>query len=421
MKPRVAIVGAGWAGLAAAIELSPHVQLSLFEAGRTPGGRARQLADTQHALDNGQHILLGAYQHCLRLMQQVGVNLDAVLWRQPLTWVQHDGIQMRCPALPAPWHVLIGLGRARGVSWSDKLSLLRGLIRLTGSASLSEPDQPVADWLHAHGQSAALIAGFWSPLVLSALNTPLAIASRKTLAMVLRDSLAAGRAASDLLLPRCDLSSLFPLPAVTYLQAQGATCHFQHRVASLVSRDGAVWVDGERFDAAIVATAPWHAVRLLEDEGLRSLVKDWRFLPIYTVYLRFACAPGLPEPMTGLHKGTADWLFDREQLCAEPGLLAAVISAPDPATLPALEVLPARVLQDVLRICPHLPAPLWSQVRVERRATFAASVGLQRPDCQTVLPSVWLAGDWVDPVYPATLEGAVRSGVQAAARLLATR
>lgn len=418
VKPKIAIVGAGWAGLAAAVELAPLARVSLFEAGREPGGRARRVRAEPLTLDNGQHILLGAYAETLRLMRQVGVDPDRALLRLPLSWLQPDGIRMRCPRVPAPWHLLLGLIGAEGLSWSDKGRLMRALTRLALGRWRISADVTVLEWMKAHAQSDELLRAFWRPLVLSALNTPIEQASMRILAAVLRDSLGARRAASDMLLPRRDLSALFPDPACAWLARQGAALHFGRRVQSVRANDGAgVVLDGEVFDAAIVACAPYHAAPLLDDKNLTLAVKSMQFWPIYTVYLCFHSAPGLPGVMSGLKQGTAHWLFDRDALCGEPGLVAAVVSAPDVDALGSHHELVEGVLDDLRALVPLLPEVLWTRVLVDKRATFAARTGLSRPGIRLGVQSLYLAGDWVDPEYPATLEGAVRSGVAAARAL----
>jgi hydroxysqualene dehydroxylase len=418
MKPRIAIVGAGWAGLAAAVELAADAELTLFEAGRAAGGRARRVRDGQHELDNGQHIMLGAYRECLRLMRKVGVSPEAVLHRRPLAWVQTGGLAMRCPRLPAPLHLLLGLLRAEGLSGDEKRALLRALSGLALRRWRVDGNPTVSAWLVAHGQGDALQASFWRPLVLSALNTPLEIASMRTLAIVLRDSLGARRAASDLLLPARNLSEVFPDPACVWLRERGAAVRCGRRVTAIEPVENGVRIEGEIFDAALVATAPYHAAQLVPDENLAQTVKALQFLPIYTVYLCFDRSPGLPEPMLGVKDGMAHWLFDREALCGEPGMLVAVISAPLPGQLPGEAELVAGVLADARRAVPDLPDPVWTRVLAERRATFASTPDLVRAPVRSSLPSVYLAGDWVGGDYPATLEGAVRSGVAAARVLL---
>nr|WP_294866603.1 hydroxysqualene dehydroxylase HpnE [uncultured Pseudogulbenkiania sp.] len=417
-RPRVAVIGAGWAGLAAAVELAGFAELTLFEAGREPGGRARRVRDADLALDNGQHILIGAYRECLRLMARVGVDPDAVLLRQPMNWHRHGGLRLQCPPLPAPLHVAWGLLTARGIGWRDKWRLSRALDRLKRQRWRLTQDMPVAEWLAAQGQGPALLAGFWQPLVLSALNTPLAEASMQILANVLRDSLGASRADSDLLLPRHNLSALFPQPAWAWLEGQGVQLRSGCRVRRVSFADGGAEIDDERFDAAIVAVGPQHAAALLEDTALPQRLQLLRYQPICTVYLRFGQRVGLPRLMTGIAGGTADWLFDREALSGERGLVAAVISAPDDAvTVLPQDELVARVLADLRRLQPDLAPPLWSRVLVEKRATFAAVAGVLRPGTRIGVQCGYLAGDWIDSPYPATLEAAVQSGVSAAQML----
>ncbi|WP_293765176.1 hydroxysqualene dehydroxylase HpnE [uncultured Aquitalea sp.] len=417
--PRVAVIGAGWAGLAAAVELSGQAELTLYEAGREPGGRARRVGSTDGKLDNGQHILIGAYAECLRLMRKVGVDADGALLRQPLNWVRAGGICLRCPDWPAPWHVLGGLLAASGISIGDKWRMLAALQSLKLRGWRLPADMPVADWLRQTRQTPRMIREFWRPLILSALNTPPEAASMRTLAAVLRDSMGGGREASDLLLPATDLSSLFPLPALARLQAQGARWRGGHRVERLQALDRGVTVDGELFDAVVVAVAPYHLSALLP--MLADRVKAFSYWPIYTVYLRYDADIALPDVMIGRQGGTADWLFDRQRLTGERGLIAAVISAPDEyvAALGRDDVI-AAVKRDAEAIQPDLAASrlLSSQLIVEKRATFAATVDLARPDCRAAGAGIYLAGDWTHPDYPATLEGAARSGVTAARALL---
>jgi squalene-associated FAD-dependent desaturase len=410
-SPRIAVIGAGWAGLTAAVELAPQGRVVVFEAGREAGGRARRVRDDGETLDNGQHILIGAYRDCLRLMRRVGAEPERLLVRRPLSWFQADGLRMECPRLPAPWHLATALIGARGLGWGEKYHLARALAVLR-RAGWRADDVAVAAWLAGQRQPAALIERFWRPLVLSALNTPLDTASMRVLAAVLRDSLGGVRADSDLLLPREDLSSLFPDPACDSLRAQGAELRFGCRAGTVAADGAGVCVDGERFDAAVVAVAPYHVAPLL-GTATPAGVKDLSFWPIYTVYLRFARPVRLPRPMTGLAHGTAHWMFNRPD-----GLFAAVISAPDPAALPPRDALIAAVVADARRVDPQLGEPLWSRVVVERRATFAAVPGCVRPGVRVGAGRIYLAGDWVDSPYPATLEGAVRSGVAAASALM---
>lgn len=423
-RPRVAVIGAGWAGLSAAVELAPHADLTVFEAGREPGGRARRVSVDGITLDNGQHILIGAYTECLRMMRTVGVDPEQAFLRLPLTWVQADGLDMRCPTFPAPLHLAWGLATAKGLSWREKLALARALQHLKRHG-WQTPEQSVSDWLAAQKQPQRLIQRFWAPLVLSGLNTPLAIASMPVCARMLQDSLGGSRADSDLLLPRLDLSELFPLPALNWLKAQGADCRLGQRVKDIQWQEQGVLVDGEPFDVVLLAVAPYHVKALIDQEILSPFdknasgpIQSFQFQPIYTVYLRFERMPKLPAVMTGVADGCAHWLFDKQQLTGEAGWLAAVVSAAEGLEGLAHEEIVRRVLADVRKADPSVAEPIASRVIAEKRATFAATVGLLRPSSRLRVQYGYLAGDWVHPVYPATLEGAVQSGVNAAHALL---
>ncbi|MDC7707914.1 hydroxysqualene dehydroxylase HpnE [Vogesella indigofera] len=419
MTPSVAIIGAGWAGLAAAITLAPAANLVLFEAGKVAGGRARRVALDGMALDNGQHILIGAYRESLRLMRQVGVDPAQALASQPLRWHQIDGVQLHCPDWPAPWHMLAGLCRARGLGWRDKLALARLLTQLRVRRWQIGHDVAALDWLRQRGQSSAVLDGFWTPLILATLNTPPAQASMQLLANVLRDSLGAAQAnASRLLLPRTDLSALFAEPALQWLAGAGAQLRLGQRVRHIDWQAARPLVDGEAFDAVLIATAPYHAAALAADEKLSAMLKAWQYQPISTLYLRFEGRVRLPQAMTGLQRGIGQWWFDREALTGEAGLVSVVISAAGEHDTLSRTALTARVLAELQQHVPDLPPLTASWQITEQRATFAANVGLERPAPRLGVKSGYLAGDWLCTDYPATLEGAVRSGIASAHALM---
>jgi len=254
------------------------------------------------------------------------------------------------------------------------------------------------------------------PLCVAALNTPAARSSAQVFLRVLRDALFGrgyrGWGGSNLLLPRRELGQLFPQAAQAWLHSRGATLRLGHRVAA-VARDEAGWrVEQEAFDAIVLATPPSDAVRLLQASGI--IATDWlactqglRYEAIATVYV--TGGPRLPLPMLALSSGPAQFVFDRAQLGGPAGLLAFVVSA-SPAGREEIE-------RDVLAQAVSLGwdvRPL--QTVVEKRATFACVPGLQRPPT-AIAPGLWACGDYVDGPYPATLEGAVRSGVAVAQQL----
>ena len=416
---KLAVIGAGYAGLAAAVELAAagH-QVDVFEASRTLGGRARAAQIDGFDVDNGQHILVGAYTETLRLMHAVGADPDVLLRRTPLRFEFPGEFLMSAPRLPAPLHSAFALLLARGLGWGEKWAAIRLMRSLQACRFRIEPDITVTKWLDSMQTPSRQRRLLWEPLCIAALNTPADRASAQVLANVLRDSLGGTRAASDMLLPQVNLSALFPDPAAKFVAQHGGTVQPGHRVTSLRRE-----VDGWHIDAAglyaqvVLAVAPYHLAALVPELAPKVEHFDWE--PIVTSYLRYPPAVRLPQPMLGVDAGLAQWLFDRGVLCGQHGLIAAVISARGRhLDLPTTE-LEQRIHEEIGRIVPDLPAPLAVQTITEKRATFACIPALQRPGAATGLPGLWLAGDYVASDYPATLEAAVRSGVAAARAVLA--
>jgi len=403
---KVAVIGAGYAGLACAVELADAgIEVHVFEASRTLGGRARAVEIEGLTLDNGAHILVGAYAETLRLMAKVGAGGTA-LKRCPLHLEYPGMIRIAAPRLPAPLHLAWALLAARGFNFREKFAALR-FMRALEKCRFRLPRDITAKQLIAN-QPLAVRRFLWEPLCLAALNTPVAQASAQVFLNVLRDSLAAGRAASDLLLPATDFSALFPEPAARFIATRGGQVHRQTRIRSLEELDG--------FDHRVVAVAPQHLATLLPEiaAGLRF---EWQ--PIATAYLHYPATARLPFPMVGVAGRHAQWLFDRGALCGQHGLFAAVISGTGSWQALGHERLAAAIHAEIAGIVPDLPPPRWVRVIEEKRATFCCTPGLERPPTATDRPDVWLAGDYVAGDYPATIEGAVRSGVTAAGRVRA--
>jgi squalene-associated FAD-dependent desaturase len=415
---RVAVIGAGYAGLAAAAELTlAGRQVEVFEASRILGGRARAMQIDGFTVDNGQHILVGAYTETLRLMRAVGADPDQLLRRTPLRFEFPGEFLMIAPRLPAPLHTAFALLLARGLDWREKWAAIRLMHGLQARKFRIVPDVTVTEWLNRHKTPSRQRRLLWEPLCIAALNTPADRASAQVLANVVRDSLAGSRCASDMLLPQVDLSALFPEPAARFIAQRGGTVHTGHRIGSL-KREADAWRidDGGPFAQVVLAVAPYHLASLAPELAVQVTHFEWE--PIVTSYFRYPESVRLPQPMLGVDTGLAQWLFDRGQLCAQPGLIAAVISARGRhMDLPTPE-LERGIHEEIVRLIPHLPAPLAVQTITEKRATFACVPNLQRPMARTNLPGLWLAGDYVAGDYPATLEGAVRSGVTAARRIL---
>ncbi len=424
MSARVAIVGAGYAGMAAAVTLAAEgVAATVFEAGPVPGGRARRVRSGGEDFDNGQHLLVGAYRELFRLMRVVGVPDHAVL-RVPLELrYAHDAFVMRVPRAPGAIGLLAGLLLARGVALGERLGAVRFVLSMRRSGFRVAPDCTVAELLARHRQDGAIGGFLWGALCVSALNTPPAKASANVFLAVLRDTLAGGAGATDLVFSRVDLSSLFPEPAASYVAQRGGELRLRSPVRRIVREGDRLRVEGQDYDHVIIACAPQQLAALIEGlpelSGAARAAAAYDYQPIYTCYLRYPRRVGLPSPMLGFAQGPVQWVFDREALNGETGRLACVISAEgDHSRLSHDELANAchRQLRDAL---PDLPEPTASQVIAEKRATIACTPGLARIEPRTALAGVTLAGDYADPEYPPTLEAAVRSGVRAARLALA--
>lgn len=437
-KRKIAVVGGGWAGCAAAVELAHDGHaVSLFETARVLGGRARRVDLGGLALDNGQHILLGAYTETLRLMRRVGIDAGKALLRLPLQmrYPPHSGgMDFATPRLPAPWHVLVGLMRAKGLAREDKLALARFSTTARWMDWQLHADCSVVELLERFDQTDRLIRLMWRPLCIAALNTPPERASAQVFLNVLRDSLGARRAASDMLLPRVDLSELFPQQAAAFVERCGGTIRCGARVDGIM-RDGQRWrlalsagqtpANLPAFDAVVIATPAHRAAALLDELAPSPCVPAFAHAPITTCYLQYGPGLRLPQPFFALADDVqqgmwGQFVFDRGQLDArQAGLLAVVISASSEAIANGHQALAGAVgkqLAEAFRQ-PKLAAPQWTRVISEKRATFSCTPGLIRPQNRTGVPGIALAGDYTASDYPATLEAAVRSGVQAARAL----
>jgi hydroxysqualene dehydroxylase len=419
---RVAVIGAGWAGLAAAVTLAERgVPVTVFEASRSLGGRARRVSIDGVDLDNGQHILVGAYCESLRLMRLVGADPDKLLLRLPLELRYADGFHLRAPRLPYPFNLGAALLRAKGLSLAEAAAAVRFMALLRLRKFRINPDRNVAQLLDEHTQHGALRTHLWEPLCVSALNTPVASASAQVFVNVLRDGLTESRAASDFLIARTDLGTIFPEPAAEYLKSHGGTVELGTPVRRIEHVHGGFRVNEARtYSGVIIACGPHHVgpilVQLPELADVLAAINAFTYEPIVTCYLRYPESVSLPSAMLGFGGGVLQWVFDRGKLGGPKGLLAAVISASGPHEELSREALVSKIDAELRAGLGALPDPLWSQVITEKRATFACRAGLRRPEGTTPLSGLLLAGDYIASDYPGTLEAAVRSGVAAGMR-----
>jgi squalene-associated FAD-dependent desaturase len=404
---RLAVVGAGWAGLAAAVRaVEAGHRVTVFEMAPHPGGRAREVMHDGIPLDNGQHILIGAYRETLALMRTVGADPDALLDRRPLALLDPRGQGLALPrgaAVPAFVRAVLALHE-----WPlrERLALLAVALRWRLDGFRAPPRQTVAELTHRLPVRArqTLI----DPLCVAALNTPSTQASAQVFLRVLRDALFSGPGAADLLLPRVSLGELLPAPAVRWLQAHGAGWHAARRVQSLQPQPAGAWqVDAARL-AQPVAPA-WAAT-----------AAAFEYEPIVTVYLR-SRGTRLGSPMVALasdRETPAQFAFDLGALDRSgrrEGLFAFVVSG---ARAWVERGLDSTAQAALLQAASAFDATTWREpptlVRcvVERRATFLCTPILARP-ASFIAPGLAAAGDYTQGPYPATLEGAVRSALEA--------
>ncbi|MQR01508.1 hydroxysqualene dehydroxylase HpnE [Glaciimonas soli] len=443
---KIAVIGAGWAGCAAAVALTEaRHQVTLFEAARVLGGRARRVDVNDVVLDNGQHIMLGAYQQSLQLMRTVGIAEHEALLRLPMQMCYPDGtdgMTFEAARLPAPFHLAVALWRAKGLQRDDKLALARFSSAARWMGWQLYDDCSVSTLLERFAQTERLCQLMWRPLCIAALNTPPERASAQVFLAVLRDSLGARRAASDMLIPRVDLSALMPDHAAKFIAQHGGKIELGCSVKKINpittnlpnSNRWQVITSNvqEKFDAIIIATPAETAAHLLDgienNSADTSLLKQFTYEPITTCYLQYASTVQLSQAFFALvddqEKGHwGQFVFDRGQLDAtQAGLFAVVISASSAAIADGHETLIAAAAKQLAQVFqrPELAQPIWSKVISEKRATFACAPSLVRPSNDSGISGIYLAGDYTIGDYPATLESAVRSGNQAAKELIAT-
>jgi squalene-associated FAD-dependent desaturase len=432
----VAVVGAGWAGLACAVALvDVGCQVTVFEASKAPGGRARSVAgdDALGTVDNGQHVLIGPYRETFALMDRIGVDRRRVLRRLPLALRGTDGLQLNVPAWPLGLGSLVGLLGSHGLGPGGRRALLR--VARSVPATLAATDRTVATWLSEMRQPDELVRRLWAPLCVAALNTPAESASARVFARVLHDGLLAAGQTASIEVPARPLGQLLPEPAVAWLQARGAAVQLGWRVKGLAI-EAATWrLETTRdstgpFDAVVVAVAPHQAAALIEphtDVATLAHLRSLEYQAIATVHLQLAGPlPAGSGPLLLLHDGPGEWLIDHGD-----GRASVVVSAWRPDRISANvqpshgqdsgsdfetpnAALDAAVRAQLHRLFPALPAITASRTLIEKRATFACTPGLQRPGHCTGAQGLWLTGDFTAGPYPATLEGAVRSGLECA-------
>ena len=419
IQPKIHIIGAGWAGLSAAIHASLHGwQVVLYEAAHHAGGRARASEQYGQTYDNGQHLLLGAYTDTLALLDTLGVPIDEVLERHPLHLCDARGQGLRLPRAGKWGAVVQAIVNNQRWNARDRLSMLSwltslGLWRLAHQVLLTLTGK---SWDVSVSKICALASprvrrDLVEPLCLAALNTPSHEASGAVFVRVLVDAFSNAPQSCDFLLPRVNLSRLLVTPALERLKVRGASLHFGKRIQALSE------LPRLAHEPVIVATSAWQAAHLTQDThpDWSARAQGLSHYPIATLYVSGKAPPPLshnPDPVVMLESSV--------QAPAQFAILTPFKSrhGDDQATVWALVVSDSRghereaLIVQVLAQAEHdlgLNSPQLESCIIEKRATFAPLVGQARPPMR-VGPGLWACGDYVDGPYPSTLEGAVRSG-----------
>ncbi len=429
-QPHTVVVGGGWAGLGAAINaIDQGHQVTVLEASRHWGGRARSLdlSSCGHPLDNGQHILIGAYTHTLSLMERLGIPLQDVLYRQPLDLRFADGSGLHVPSwaqgLGARLGLLAAVAQAHGWRWADKWQFLSTAAQWQRQSFTCKPKVTVEQL--STKLPDVVVDQLIEPLCLAALNTPIERASGQVFLTVLRDALL-GKGhkpfkSSDLLLPRVDLGQLLPQAATQWLAAQGAQLHTAQRVTALEQHhnDWVVHTPQQRHTAqrVVLACPAPDAARLAQpfNPQWAEQAQQLHHIAIGTVYVRGRPTQHWPHPMVALQSNSvqapAQFAFNRSRLFEVP-TSSPKASQQIWALVASNAQLSAKSLQSACLWQAHEQLGLSDleviSTVVEKRATFACTAQLKRPP-HHIFMGLLAAADYVENPYPATLEGALRN------------
>jgi squalene-associated FAD-dependent desaturase len=449
------VIGAGFAGLSAAVRLvRDGARVVVFESRARLGGRATafQDRDTGELVDNGQHVLLGCYTDTLAFLGGIGA-LENVR-RQPqlsVTMIDRAGHRTRleCPRLPAPLHLLAGVLDWEALSWRDRWSVLGMLAplrvarreartqahdRLTpgepaGHRQIAaSPGETVTAWLVRNGQTARVREMLWEPLALAALNQPASEAAAPVFARVLAEMFGADPQAASIVLPTRPLHAMYAEPARAFIESRGSDVRMGS--AAVVSVDGemvsGVSAGGEMWKAdAVISAVPWFALGDLFEhppEIMRPILERSRALaasPIVTVNLWFDRRV-MDERFIGLPGRHMQWVFDKGLIFeASDGVshLSLVSSGASPLVDRTNAELVTIAHREVIDALPEARSAALVRATVirEPRATFSLAPGQPaRPGTLTPIRGFYLAGDWIETGLPATIESAVRSGHRAA-------
>ncbi len=427
----VAVIGAGLAGLSAAVELTLRgIPVTVFEQKPHAGGRAYSFVDEESGeiIDNGQHAMIGGYEATLRFLDTIGSTRH--LWRQqrPSLTFHHPEKGFRefsLPSLPSPFHLAAGIVTTRLFSFSDKMHLLKAgkaLLRLDSDERALE-GLTTDRWLRSIGQTDETIRSFWEPLVVAIMNERGGNASALLFARCLHRAFIESEKNATLLLPSVGLSELFADPACALIEHAGGRVRLHSRVTGIIT-EGAIakrirCSDGstEEVSSIIVAVPPWSIGSLHTD--LEDHAAAFKSSPIVSIHFWFDEA-FMDIPLVGIIGRTVQWIFDRRKIAErnrDGGHISCVVSSATEIVDRSNDEILAIAEDDLYAVFGrNTPPPRRGVVIRERKATFSPDpfVEKHRPHTKTAISNLFLAGDWTNTGLPGTIEGAVISGKKAA-------
>jgi len=438
--PTVAIAGGGLSGLAAGCALAEAgFRVTLFERRPYLGGRASsyQHPGTGEIVDNCQHVLLGCCTNLIDFYRRVGVQ-DKIRWYENLTFLEPGGrASVIAPsALPAPLHTALAFLRADCLSFRDKMAISRAMAALAPSIP---PDrgESFLDWLKRHGQTARAIERFWKTILVSALNEDLDQVSVPYAAQVVRESFLKSAAAGLIGIPTVPLTDLYSQTG-DYIRARGGEIQFRAGVESFRAENCEVSVktngQEQKFDYLVLAV-PFDALgRILPDtptaSPLAAALGQFSTSPITGIHLWF------DRQISDLHHAvlldrTIQWMFHKSRLIdvrsneARDNVNGSYVELVVSCSRSLVEKSKSEIVEMAVKEAEEFfpdaceAKLLKSTVIKEVHATYSPRPGIDqyRPKPETAWPRVFLAGDWTATGWPATMEGAVRSGYLAAEAL----
>ena len=429
----VIIVGGGFAGLSAAVDLTARgVRVTVLEARPRLGGRATSFRDqtTGEPVDNGQHVLFGCYRETLRFLRTIGAD-RFVRFQQSLgvSYVDRDNrcLRFQCPHLPSPLHLIAGVLEWEGIAARERWAGLRMIGPLRRDQPGTRVGETVREWLVRHGQGPRLRELLWEPLALAALNQRADQAAAAPFARVLGELCGNDMADAAVGIPTRPLDQFYAEPARIFVESGGGEVRTRAPAKVVVAgrRLAGVETDGELLmGRTVISSVPWFAFpRIFSGDPsvlapLRDAAAAMGAAPIATVNVWFE-QPVLDEPFVGLVGRTMQWAFDkRVALGSKLSHVALVSSGAD-----SVMQLSNRALVDLAVVELREAVPKAARARVvhamairERQATFSlAPYEPNRPDTATPVGGLFLAGDWIETGLPGTIESAVASGHRAAA------